>query len=262
MLTVIGTDQDVTLTRSTDGQYLIAAGLEAQAYSPIATTNPNTALNSVVGRVSYNAKVNTTLRIAYQARPRLFDRCIVLPELLYERVVEADERVGAHGELLQPLDEPALRGQLQAAFDAGFVGAHAISQAMLFNSHPTGKMIADERLTERQVQLHRPGNTGGGRHQCPTGKGPPGPRLRYGRRFGVDENPDAGSVQVSLVDGLRCSDAPQFGRTIGGEYQHGHPIKISFDNGGMELHSGGTACREYDYWAFRCPGETERHERT
>jgi len=34
----------------------------------------------------------------------------------------------------------------QAAFDAGFVGAHAISQAMLFNGHPTGKMIADERL--------------------------------------------------------------------------------------------------------------------
>jgi succinate dehydrogenase / fumarate reductase, iron-sulfur subunit len=32
------------------------------------------------------------------------------------------------------------------AFDAGFVGAHAISQAMLFNSHPTGGMIADERL--------------------------------------------------------------------------------------------------------------------
>ena len=34
----------------------------------------------------------------------------------------------------------------RAAFDAGFVGAHAISQSMLFNSHPTGRMIADERL--------------------------------------------------------------------------------------------------------------------
>ena len=37
------------------------------------------------------------LRIAYQNRPRLFDRHIVLPELLYERVVEAQERMGAHG---------------------------------------------------------------------------------------------------------------------------------------------------------------------
>jgi 5-oxoprolinase (ATP-hydrolysing) len=59
------------------------------------------------------------LRIAYQARPRLFDRRIVLPELLYERVVEADERVGAAGEVVQPLDTAALRHELQAAFDAG-----------------------------------------------------------------------------------------------------------------------------------------------
>jgi succinate dehydrogenase / fumarate reductase iron-sulfur subunit len=34
----------------------------------------------------------------------------------------------------------------RTAFDAAFVGAHAISQAMLFNAHPTGGMIADERL--------------------------------------------------------------------------------------------------------------------
>ena len=32
------------------------------------------------------------------------------------------------------------------AFDAAFVGPHAISQAMLFNSHPVGGMIADERM--------------------------------------------------------------------------------------------------------------------
>ncbi len=59
------------------------------------------------------------LRIAYQARPRLFDRHIVLPELLYERVIEAAERVGAQGEVLVPLDEMHLRERLWAAFDAG-----------------------------------------------------------------------------------------------------------------------------------------------
>ena len=59
------------------------------------------------------------LRIAYQARPKLFERHIVLPELLYERVVEAQERVGAHGEVLLPLDELTLKRELQAAFDAG-----------------------------------------------------------------------------------------------------------------------------------------------
>ncbi len=59
------------------------------------------------------------LRIGYQNRPRLFDRHIVLPELLYERVVEIDERVDARGDILAPLDEQAARRSLQTAFDAG-----------------------------------------------------------------------------------------------------------------------------------------------
>ena len=59
------------------------------------------------------------LRIATQARPRLFDRHIVLPEMLYERVIEAVERVGARGELIEPLDEAALGAQLQSAFAEG-----------------------------------------------------------------------------------------------------------------------------------------------
>ena len=59
------------------------------------------------------------LRIATQARPRLFDRRIVLPELLYERVLEAAERVGARGEIIEPLNEAELIAGLQAAFDAG-----------------------------------------------------------------------------------------------------------------------------------------------
>ena len=59
------------------------------------------------------------LRIAYQNRPRLFDRHIVLPELLYSEVIEAQERVGAHGEVLQALDQASLRSQLQAAYSRG-----------------------------------------------------------------------------------------------------------------------------------------------
>ncbi|HSI49352.1 MAG TPA: hydantoinase B/oxoprolinase family protein [Ideonella sp.] len=59
------------------------------------------------------------LRIASQARPKLFDRHIQLPELLYEQVVEADERVDAQGRLLQPLDLAALQSKLQTAFDSG-----------------------------------------------------------------------------------------------------------------------------------------------
>lgn len=59
------------------------------------------------------------LRIAYQNRPRLFDRNIVLPELLYSEVIEAQERVGAQGEVIQALDEGHLRQALQAAYTRG-----------------------------------------------------------------------------------------------------------------------------------------------
>jgi 5-oxoprolinase (ATP-hydrolysing) len=59
------------------------------------------------------------LRIGDQKRPRLFDRHIVLPEQLYERVVEIDERVGATGEVCTPLDESSARVRLREAFETG-----------------------------------------------------------------------------------------------------------------------------------------------
>ena len=52
------------------------------------------------------------LRIGYQARPDIFARHIVLPSMLYERVVEIDERLGVHGDVLIPLDEIAARQSL------------------------------------------------------------------------------------------------------------------------------------------------------
>ncbi|ENZ82637.1 MULTISPECIES: oxoprolinase family protein [Caulobacter] len=60
------------------------------------------------------------LRIGYQARPKLFERHIVKPEALYDRVVEIDGRIGVEGQVLRPLDEGAARAGLKAAFDAGF----------------------------------------------------------------------------------------------------------------------------------------------
>src|SRR5712691_3775594 len=60
------------------------------------------------------------LRIAYQNRPRLFDRHIVLPELLYSKVVDATERVGARGEVLVALDAENARRDLEAAYAEGY----------------------------------------------------------------------------------------------------------------------------------------------
>ena len=60
------------------------------------------------------------LRIGYQNRPRIFDRQIKLPELLYTDVYEVIERIGAHGEIVTPLNEAATAIALKASWNKGF----------------------------------------------------------------------------------------------------------------------------------------------
>src|SRR6476469_5728729 len=59
------------------------------------------------------------LSIGYQNRPKLFVRRIVLPKPLYERVSEVEERIGAHGDAVHPLDLDTLEPALKDALDAG-----------------------------------------------------------------------------------------------------------------------------------------------
>src|SRR5215472_1120603 len=59
------------------------------------------------------------LRIGYQARPKIFAKHIVKPEMLYERVVEVDERVRADGTVERAPDLAAVRTELAAALAAG-----------------------------------------------------------------------------------------------------------------------------------------------
>ena len=61
-----------------------------------------------------------SLRLGYQARPDLFALDIVLPEMLYERVIEVDERIDAHGTVITPLDVDAVRADLAVARSAAF----------------------------------------------------------------------------------------------------------------------------------------------
>jgi 5-oxoprolinase (ATP-hydrolysing) len=76
------------------------------------------------------------LRIAYQNRPRLFDRHIVLPEQLQECVIEVDERVGAQGDVVRPLDLAPARRELQAAFDRGYRSAAIVlMHGYRYNTH-------------------------------------------------------------------------------------------------------------------------------
>jgi len=63
------------------------------------------------------------LRIGYQARPKIFARHIIKPEMLYERALEVDERVRADGTVEQEPDLAAVRRDLEHARSDGFNAA-------------------------------------------------------------------------------------------------------------------------------------------
>ncbi|MFE6683522.1 hydantoinase B/oxoprolinase family protein [Streptomyces sp. NPDC057729] len=66
------------------------------------------------------------LRIAYQNRPRLFDRRILLPQAVYERVIEVPERIDARGGVVTPLDREAVAERLRAARADGLRSAAVV----------------------------------------------------------------------------------------------------------------------------------------
>jgi 5-oxoprolinase (ATP-hydrolysing) len=83
------------------------------------------------------------LRIAYQNRPRLFDRNIILPELLYSAVIEAQERVGADGGIVMPLDEALLKKELLSQYSSGL---RTVAICFMHGYRYTAHELAAERL--------------------------------------------------------------------------------------------------------------------
>ncbi len=66
------------------------------------------------------------LRIGYQDRPRIFDRHIQLPEQLYTRVIEVDERILADGTVVRSPDLNRLRPELRTAREDGFTAVAVV----------------------------------------------------------------------------------------------------------------------------------------
>ena len=81
------------------------------------------------------------LRIGYQTRPDLFSRQIVLPDLLYEEVIEIDQRHSAHGEVLRELDYDAAYESLKNVYDSG-IHACAIVFMHGYRFHEHEKIVA------------------------------------------------------------------------------------------------------------------------
>ena len=70
--------------------------------------------------LAITAGFGDALRIGYQARPEIFARHIVLPAMLYETVVEIEERAGADGAIIRPLEEDRARADLNILRAKGF----------------------------------------------------------------------------------------------------------------------------------------------
>ncbi|NGP04775.1 5-oxoprolinase, partial [Rhodococcus sp. 14C212] len=94
------------------------------------------------------------LRIGYQNRPRIFERNIVLPELLYERVIEVDERIRADGTVLRAPDLDRLERDLRQVRDDGIDSVAVVcmhSHLYPQHEHAIGELA--ERLGFGQISL-------------------------------------------------------------------------------------------------------------
>jgi 5-oxoprolinase (ATP-hydrolysing) len=92
------------------------------------------------------------LRIGYQARPKIFARHIIKPTMLYESVIEVDERLRADGTVEREPDLDVVRAQLRGALEDGIKGvAIAFMHAYRYPAHEQRVAELARRLGFPQV---------------------------------------------------------------------------------------------------------------
>ena len=96
------------------------------------------------------------LRIAYQDRPRIFDRHIEVPGRLYDRVIEVAERVGAGGELIRPLDEEAAGRALRAWIER----SHPAAELAQAQADLAGRLDGERLHLREEALAHAGGGPG------------------------------------------------------------------------------------------------------
>ncbi len=94
------------------------------------------------------------LRLGYQHRPKLFERHIQLPEMLYSRVIEASERVRADGTIEVPLDAAHLEDALALALQDGITAcAIVFAHGYRHPAHEAAAAGIARRLRFAQVSV-------------------------------------------------------------------------------------------------------------
>ncbi len=128
------------------------------------------------------------------------------------------------------------------------------------------RQAGHQRLTQRQVQVHRPGDpvagARGGRPGAAGQRPPVGvharPRLRHP---GLAEPADRVPVQLDLVDGLVRAGAAQLRRPVGGEHEQRHPGLAGLDHGPVEVRRRGPRGADQRDRPPARLGQAEREER-
>src|SRR6266436_2791409 len=94
------------------------------------------------------------LKIGYQARPKIFARHIVKPDMLFDRVVEVDERVRADGTVERALDlDGALRALEAAKADGIAAVAIVFMHAYRYPEHERQVAALARRMGFAQVSV-------------------------------------------------------------------------------------------------------------
>ena len=105
------------------------------------------------------------LRIGYQNRPRIFDRHIVVPELLYDRVIEVDERLAADGSVIREPDLDRLAAELSRVHTDGIRSVAVVclhSHVNPEHERAIGKLAGADRVSpDLALQRGQPADAAG-----------------------------------------------------------------------------------------------------
>ncbi|KTC76909.1 Acetophenone carboxylase gamma subunit [Legionella brunensis] len=94
------------------------------------------------------------LQIGYQNRPELFALNIVLPSLLYDHVIEIEERIDARGNILQPLNESDAEIAMNEAYDKGYRAiAIVLMHGYRYQQHEAKLELLARRIGFTQISV-------------------------------------------------------------------------------------------------------------
>ena len=118
------------------------------------STKTGFAPSSTIAPIVATKVFGDSLRIGYQNRPDLFARNIILPEMLYEEVLEVEERVSAEGEVIIPLIETDIEQSLKHILSKGILSVAVIlMHSYRFPEHEQKVGEIASRLGFTQVSL-------------------------------------------------------------------------------------------------------------